>query len=59
MANDGSGRGHAQGDARLVAEALQATLALSPNSEGQKTAQREIATRASKRIGCAAAENHS
>ena len=28
----------------LLAEALQLTLALTPNSEGQKTAQREIAT---------------
>ena len=28
----------------VLAEALQATLALSPSSEGQKTAQREIAT---------------
>jgi hypothetical protein len=28
----------------VLAEALQATLALTPNSEGQKTAQREIAT---------------
>jgi hypothetical protein len=28
----------------VLAEALQATLALSPSSEGQKTAQRDIAT---------------
>ena len=28
----------------VLAEALQATLALTPNSEGQKTAQREMAT---------------
>jgi len=28
----------------LLAETLQSTLALTPNSEGQKTAQREIAT---------------
>ena len=28
----------------VLAEALQATLALTPNSEGQKTAQRKIAT---------------
>ncbi|MGA7772428.1 MAG: hypothetical protein WCA25_05705, partial [Pseudolabrys sp.] len=28
----------------LLAEALQLTLALTPHSEGQKTAQREIAT---------------
>src|SRR5262249_60437344 len=28
----------------VLAEALQATLALMPSSEGQKTAQREIAT---------------
>jgi hypothetical protein len=28
----------------VLAEALQATLALMPNSEGQKTAQREMAT---------------
>jgi hypothetical protein len=40
----------AQGTANLraipgvLAEALQATLALNPSSEGQKTAQRDIAT---------------
>ena len=40
----------AQGTAKLraipgvLAEALQATLALNPSSEGQKTAQRDIAT---------------
>jgi hypothetical protein len=32
------------GTLRVVAEAMQATLALMPSSEGQKTAQREITT---------------
>jgi uncharacterized MnhB-related membrane protein len=44
MAHDGSGYGQPQGHPRVLAEALQLTLALNPSSEGQKTAQRDIAT---------------
>src|SRR6266702_5910321 len=44
MAHDGSGYGQPQGHPGVLAEALQATLALNPSSEGQKTAQRDIAT---------------
>ena len=44
MAHDGSGTANLRAIPGVLAEALQATLALNPSHEGQKAAQRDIAT---------------
>ena len=44
MANDGSAHRNASAIPYSLAEALQFTLALTPSSQGQQTAQREIIT---------------